>query len=289
MKNMLFVQTSFLAFLFAVSGATVAFAQETLSLVSEEQPGAEIGQETTGTPRQVILENLPPITPGGSGGAIPAPRTGVSEEEYRVLKERTHEMEQRRDQMEIPPRVEERHNEARARFEERRTQMQQRHEEMRQRIEARHEELRERWEARKVKLSEMRKQIIKNHIERIIKRMKATVDRLTRLADKVDERIGIIASDGADVSNATSLMTDARGAIARAQTELNEATAGLRAAPETDNPAEGIGNARARFENVKAALREAHAALVEVIKSLKGRSATTPNAQDADEEPAVNE
>lgn len=209
-------------------------------------------------------------------GQVP-PRPGPTEEDYWEKKAQADAM-----------RAESR-NEARERFEEKRQELQRHRDEMRQQLETRRDELRERWEARKAKLSEMRKQIIKNHIERIIKRMKATVDRLTRLADKVDERIGIIASDGADVSNATSLMTDARGAIARAQTELNEATAGLRAAPETDNPAEGIGNARARFENVKAALREAHAALVEVIKSLKGRSATAPNAQDADEEPAVNE
>lgn len=56
------------------------------------QPGAEIGQDTVGPPRQIVLKDLPQITPDGSIIAAPPPRTGLSEEEYRALKEHARQL-----------------------------------------------------------------------------------------------------------------------------------------------------------------------------------------------------
>ena len=155
------------------------------------------------------------------------------------------------------------------RFEERRDAMLLRHDEARERMEARHEELRTRWEERQAKLSDRRKQNIQNHIERIIDRMEAAVERLRSLAAKIEDRITRLESEGADVAALRVLLAEATSSIDSADVILETVAAELRAAPETDNPAQAMGNARTVLEDVKTALREAHAALVEIVVELK--------------------
>ena len=176
-------------------------------------------------------------------------------------------MEERRAAAE--KRLEERAQKTRERFEERKVGMQQRHEEARERMETRHEELRTQWEDRKAQLSERHKQNIKNHIERIVQRMEAAVERLTKLADKIEARLSRLEEEGADVASLRLFLEEARSAISRADATLDTAALELRSAPDTDNPAEVIGNARIVLQDVKMALREAHAALVEVVVEIK--------------------
>lgn len=165
--------------------------------------------------------------------------------------------------------LEKRYQEVRDRFEDRRAAMLQQHEEAREHMEARHEELRQRWEERKAQLSERRKENIKNHIERIIKRMEQAVERLEKLADKIGDRLSKLEQEGADVAALKVFLEEARAANARANSLLEAAAGELRAAPDAANPADAIGNARAKLEDVKTALREAHAALVEVVVEIK--------------------
>lgn len=168
--------------------------------------------------------------------------------------------------------IEVKKEEVKQRMEERRANVQ----EKRVELAARKEELKKKWEERKVKLAEKHKKIIKTHTERMIKSAQAMIDRLNTLADKTEDRIEIFAGQGADVTSSRAKLEVARAAIVDAQAALDTATVSLAAIAEAPNPGEALGEAKLVFEDVKAALKEARAALVDAIKSFKGFSTVTP-------------
>ena len=179
--------------------------------------------------------------------------------------------------------MEERRVEARTRFEERRADMLRRQAEALERMETRHEELRQRWEERKAQLSERRKQNIKNHVERIIQRTEQVIDRLGNMANKIEDRMTRLQEEGAEVTALRALLEEARSNISRADAALDTAAAELRVAPDADNPVDALGNARILLEGVKTALREAHAALVEIVVEIK-KGQLIPNDNEDDSE-----
>lgn len=205
---------------------------------------------------------------------IMQPREGQLRMEER-MKAREDRMEEREDtkntrMMKEQKDREEHYQEMRARFEARRDDILIRQEEARDSLKVRHQELSQQWHDRKANLSERRKQNIKSHIERIIERMNQAVDRLTDMADKIEYRVSRAEEHtGANADTLRSLLQEARSAIARADTMLDTVAVELRAAPDTANPADALGKAREELEQVKAALREAHAALVEIVVEMK--------------------
>lgn len=207
---------------------------------------------------------------------VPSPDAGLRLQTQEHTRPRQEEM-----QAGAQMRTEERHTEARKRFEERRAGMLQRQEESRKHMETWHEELRQRWEDHKAQLSERRKQNIKNHIERIIQRMKQAVERLEDMANKIEGRLSRLQEEGADVASLQLLLEEARSAISRANASLDTAAVDLRTAPDADNPADALGKARALLENVKTTLKEAHAALVEIVVEMK-KGQLMPRANESD-------
>src|SRR3989344_7177765 len=168
-------------------------------------------------------------------------------------------------------------------MEERRADMLRRQAEALERMETRHEELRQRWEERKAQLSERRKQNIKNHVERIIQRTEQAIDRLGNMANKIEDRMIRLQEEGAEVTALRALLKEARSNISRADVALDTAAAELRVAPDADNPADALGNARTLLEGIKTALREAHAALVEIVVEIK-KGQLIPNDNEDDSE-----
>ncbi|OGZ55568.1 MAG: hypothetical protein A3H64_01400 [Candidatus Ryanbacteria bacterium RIFCSPLOWO2_02_FULL_45_11c] len=168
-------------------------------------------------------------------------------------------------------------------MEERRADMLRRQAEALERMETRHEELRQRWEERKAQLSERRKQNIKNHVERIIQRTEQVIDRLGNMANKIEDRMTRLQEEGAEVTALRLLLEEARSGISRADVALDTAAAELRVAPDADNPVDALGNARILLEGVKTALREAHAALVEIVVEIK-KGQLIPNDNEDDSE-----
>lgn len=174
--------------------------------------------------------------------------------------------------------------EVRDRFEDRRAAILQQHEEVWEHREARYIELRQRWEERKAQLSERRKENIKNHIERIIKRMEQAVERMGKLVDRIEKHLSLLEQESVDVAALKVFLGEARAAISRADSLLDTAAGELRAAPDAANPADAIGNAHAKLEDVKMALREAHAVFVEVVVEIKkGQLMPTENKSDTAE------
>src|SRR3989344_1409696 len=168
-------------------------------------------------------------------------------------------------------------------MEERRADMLRRQAEALERMETRHEELRQRWEERKAQLSERRKQNIKNHVERIIQRTEQVIDGWGNRANKIEVRMPRRQEEGAEVTALRLLLEEARSGISRADVALDTAAAELRVAPDTDNPVDALGNARTLLEGIKIALREAHAALVEIVVEIK-KGQLIPNDNEDDSE-----
>ncbi|TSC78740.1 MAG: hypothetical protein G01um101429_696 [Parcubacteria group bacterium Gr01-1014_29] len=276
--NMNIITTLFIL-TFSLCVVSKAVAQETVDTAVDASVS---GSATIDTGDPNALDSRPGLTPEQREELLrrkyernvvkPVPMRGEQQGGARdAMREQRQEMRQNTTQErdEFRQTIQQRREDMRARFNEMKQNVHEQRDEAKENIQQRHEVLRERWEARKAQLSEHRKEQMQKHIERIVGRMQSAVGRLTRLADRIDERVSRIAAEGADVSGITPLMTEARDTIVKTKTKLDEAAADLRSAPEADNPAEAIGNARARMEDVKAALREAHAALVEVVVEIK--------------------
>ncbi|OGZ45176.1 MAG: hypothetical protein A3J54_03565 [Candidatus Ryanbacteria bacterium RIFCSPHIGHO2_02_FULL_45_13b] len=232
MKKFLFLHTAGVFVLFVSAGVGASFAQD----VSTSNEG-RLRMEERMEAREERMENR------------------EDDGEIRMMKQRED--------------TEGRYQEMRARFQERRDAVLIRQEEARESMKVRHGRLSQEWQDRHANLSERRKQNIKNHTERIIQRMEQAVERLGGMADKIEDRLSRLEDTGVDVTTLISILQEARSAIARADTTLDAAVAELRAAPDAGNPADALGKARALLEDVKAALREAHVALVEIVVEIK--------------------
>lgn len=227
----------------------------------------------------IFLTNVIALGAGCLGASVVSAQNSM---DFRAAREEQRaQMQQRREEMrgtmmdrreELNTSMEDRREQFNMRMEERREEFRSRADEMKQRIKDRRETLRAQWEEKKAALSKRRKQNIKQHMERVTQRMQAALDRLELLAEKIAIRITLLKERGADAGDLETSLADAKNLITQGQSALDAASAALRTSPDAENPADAIGSARVQFEDVKTKIREAHAALVDVVTSLKGRS-----------------
>lgn len=140
------------------------------------------------------------------------------------------------------------------------------------------------WANRKVQLEETRKERIQNIVDRVEGRFQATINRLSALAEKIQNRIDKWTELGVDTSGSQALLDSTELKIADAEAALDAAGATFDAIAGSDNPGQTFEEARVLLEEVKNAIRDAHKALVETVKSLKGLSSVIPPASDESSE-----
>jgi len=119
-------------------------------------------------------------------------------------------------------------------------------------------------------LNAKKKSIIERHIERMANRFEATIGRLERLADRIADRITKLEEKGFVLDEAKAKLADADIAITAALTAAADARTALEAALASDTPKEAIQAAREIVGDVVAAIKEAHAKLVEAVRAIKG-------------------
>jgi len=137
--------------------------------------------------------------------------------------------------------------------------------ERREKMEARKEEMRE-------KMEERRSEMLERMSTQMITKMKAAVERFTKLGDRVDSRIAKMKEKGIDTTTAVANMVVARAKIAAASTAIASAESSIAAAVaaiEETPTGDGIKNVRSSLQVARTAIGEAHKALVASISSLR--------------------
>lgn len=121
---------------------------------------------------------------------------------------------------------------------------------------------------------ELQQAIAKRAAEHTGKKLLATIERLEKLADRIDSRIEKIEAAGGTASTSERFLADARGHLSKARVALEAySSVDLSGTRLADN----FERVRAAAAEVKEHLRLAHRSLVDAIRSLKpGR--TTNNA-----------
>lgn len=141
----------------------------------------------------------------------------------------------------------------------------------------------ERKEALKKHVGEIRAKRIEDFFNHMIERMEAAIDRFEKLGDRIENRLDKIAAEGKNVAEQRTLLEKARVSITVAQTSLDEAKIQFSKMASSTAPREEFAKVKNVIQNVHAKIKEAHAALVDVINSIKrGRldvTSTTTSTQ----------
>lgn len=141
------------------------------------------------------------------------------------------------------------------------------------------DEVKQKREEIKLKVVKEIAERVRKQFDQMIKRFDAAIDRLGKLADRIASRLDKAAENGKDVTLLRAKLDGARVKIAEAQITLDAAVQKFESMLGVDNPREAFKEVQAMMNTVKDKIKAAHAALVDVINSLKGignTATTTP-------------
>lgn len=138
----------------------------------------------------------------------------------------------------------------------------------------------------KKKLGEERARRIEQYFGQMMEKFEHAIDRLKKVADRIDERLNASTADPAAVEPLRAKLVAARVRIDEAQTALTAAKAKYADAVKNADFKTAFQNVRGLVTDVAAMVRKAHRALVEVLAAIKevntrgrARGATTTPAQ----------
>lgn len=146
------------------------------------------------------------------------------------------------------------------------------------------EKTNERRDELKKKVGDARAQQVENYFTQMMNRMDAAVDRLDKLADRIESRLNKIQGAGKDITEPLAALDTARVSIAAVHTAITDAKAKFTDLSTSNTPQEQFAAIKELVSAVKTKSKEAHAALVEVISSIKRgkldiEATTTPKEQ----------
>lgn len=123
----------------------------------------------------------------------------------------------------------------------------------------------------KTKLDERRAQNIRKFFAKMGRRLEAAISRLEKMAEKIASRIQKFEERGGNVSEAKAKLEAARAKIAQARVAYDDAKAKLENALKSDTPKDAFNKVReVLVKGVVEKIKEAHRALVEAVRALKG-------------------
>lgn len=163
---------------------------------------------------------------------------------------------------EAKKRLEEFRNESRDKREGVRTEIKNERKEFRKKENERREELKKR-------VGEERARRVNEYFTQMMNRMDAAVDRLDKLADRVESRLTKIQGAGKDITEPQAALDTARISIAAVHTAIGDARTKFAELSKSNTPQEQFVAIKELVTTVKTKSKEAHAALIEVINSIK--------------------
>lgn len=109
-------------------------------------------------------------------------------------------------------------------------------------------------------------------VDQMVKRFNTAVDRLTKIADRIDSRIAKIKATGKDTSSAEKLVADARAKIEQAKGDIVKIPGLVTDGIATTTPKEKFGSLRSTAETIRKELEGAQSSLTKAVKVLRGLS-----------------
>ncbi len=162
------------------------------------------------------------------------------------------------------------------RYEQRQENREERREDMKEHMAERRAQFASSTERMKANLSEHVKDFVIRRAEHIGALLDAMIERLNKIADRIDARIEILSGRGVDTDASEASLAQAREALEEASDAVDALKDAVAEALESETPREALKETKPLAESTKTAIKEAHAALVETITSL-------PNAQNGGE------
>ncbi len=151
--------------------------------------------------------------------------------------------------------------------------VEQKRETLREDIETKREEFRndaeKRQEELKKTIGEVRAKRIEEFFNQMMERMDAAIDRLDKLAARIQSRLDKLAADGKNVSTQQTLLDKAKTSITAAQSAIDDAKAKFTTMASSTDPKAEFAQVRDAVVVVRDKTKDAHAALVDVINSIK--------------------
>lgn len=107
------------------------------------------------------------------------------------------------------------------------------------------------------------------YTERIINKFIAAIERLEKLAERMQSRIDALTEQGLDLSEAQEKLYVALDEIANTYNAIDDIEAAIVVILESDNPSEGLSDIRHQVSVGKGVLKSAHRLLVDAITAIK--------------------
>lgn len=155
------------------------------------------------------------------------------------------------------------------------------HKELQDKRKAFEQEAKARKEELKKKLGEKKAERIEQFFKKMVEKFEAAIGRLDKLADRIEARLNKAAERGKDVAVLREKLKTARAKIDEARTALQDARAKYAEAVKDPDFKIAFAKVREVVDGVAKKVKEAHAALVDVINSLKGIGEEEKKAEES--------
>lgn len=121
----------------------------------------------------------------------------------------------------------------------------------------------------KEKVSDKQKQKIANFWDNMTKRLEILIRNQRRLADQISNRLDKLSAEGKDVTAARAKLADAKKMIQAAEDALHAGTASISNIVAQNDPKTALQKVRQLNKDVLEKIKDAHHALVDVMKAVK--------------------
>ncbi len=145
----------------------------------------------------------------------------------------------------------------------------QKRETIREELQAKKEAVMNSVEERRQNTIERVQERLDQFVANVIKRFEAAVERLSTLSKRIESRIAKLKSENIDVGESEKLLTEAKSKIEIAKTNISKIVITVDGEINIESLKTAFRETRKQIESVKSDIKSAHAALVDVIESLK--------------------
>ena len=141
---------------------------------------------------------------------------------------------------------------------------------LKDKVEAKREDIKERMEAKREDIKDKAKGIFSDFSKKVIERFNAAIERLDKISGRIESRIGKLEAEGVDESNAKGLLVIAKAKLDIARVSVaNISIAVNNAITASSTLKMNYPAVKNVVEKAKADLKNAHRALIDVVKNIK--------------------
>lgn len=174
------------------------------------------------------------------------------------------------------------------RIAERQRLIEERRAEIQERVELRKEKIATRVAEVRRRIAERRKAIIRRFFKRMLFRFQAAINRMRRIADRIEARLTKMEGRGIDVSELREELASVRENIDLAEGLLEGLEQKLEEALAADDPQAAFGLVRETVQEVRDLLVDIHRKLVEIITKMGKLIAEEAKMKEAETEATVS-